>query len=154
MSGFLNGGKAHIITPSCSIASELNILWLLHRTSWKSARNCSTVDKPVACVILMMIRVACLLVLTARALAAPAPPAPRPAPPGPSILHYEWRPENLRMRTLFKVKRSAPQPPQHDNRKLFLVKSPCRTDKCAHTQLYEFDLFRVEPSVNGKGVYY
>lgn len=117
-----------------------------------------------------MLRVACLLLLTARALAAPAPPATSTPPrradtvqlqqTNPVVIDYEGRPEDELISPhqqnhglIMKIKRSTPPV---NNRKLIVKKVPCRKsdDKCAHTQLYEFNLFRVEPSENRTGVYY
>lgn len=169
----------------------------------------------------IMIRVACLLLLSARALAAPAsPPAPGgelpspggelpapggelpasggefpapggvlpapggvlpapggelpapggelPAPGGELPAPGSEQPTpgraagphgvltDLLVRTTWKFKRStsAEDPDSdHVSRKQFIVKLLCQTNKCAHTQVYEFDLLGAN-GADGNGVYY
>ncbi|PZC76199.1 hypothetical protein B5X24_HaOG204879 [Helicoverpa armigera] len=94
-----------------------------------------------------MIRVACLLLVAARALPAASAPTPAPAALGVASDH-------LLARTLGDIKGNAPTENPVD-RKQFIVKLHCKDPKkCAPTQLYEFNLLRVQPSESGKRVYY
>uniref|UniRef100_A0A2A4IVW6 Uncharacterized protein n=1 Tax=Heliothis virescens TaxID=7102 RepID=A0A2A4IVW6_HELVI len=92
-----------------------------------------------------MIRVACLLLVAARALSA----APAPAPTSSALA-----PGDLPARSLRDVKGIASSA-NPLSRKQFLVKLHCKdSEKCAQTLLYEFNLLRVQPSESGKRVYY
>lgn len=108
----------------------------------------------------VMIHIASLLLLAAHTFATPTTQSrdTQPLQLDRAGFDYDDRPDDLLVRSLWKFKRNAPAEhtdSDHVSRKQFIVKLLCRTeDKCAHTQVYEFDLMRVEPSVSDRGIYY